>query len=111
MAHSQKTFPLFISYFIKYIWVVRHVMLSLVLLVVIGAVILSLVEQISLGNSVYLSFITAFTIGYGDLTPATTVGRILSVVIGLIGIIFTGLVVAVSTRALASTIEHPRERK
>ena len=54
-------------------------MISLVLLVVIGAVILSLVEDLSLGNSVYLSFITAFTIGYGDITPATTIGRILSV--------------------------------
>jgi len=86
-------------------------MLSLVLLVAIGAVILSLVEQISLGNSVYLSFITAFTIGYGDITPATTIGKILCVIIGLIGIIFTGLVVAVSVRALASTIEHQREHK
>lgn len=111
MAHRQKTFPVFIKFFAKYLWVVRHVMLSLVLLVVIGAVILSLVEDISLGNSVYLSFITAFTIGYGDITPATTIGRVLSVVIGLIGIIFTGLVVAVSTRALASTIEYQRKHK
>ncbi len=86
-------------------------MLSLLLLVVLGAVLISLFENINIGNSIYLSFITAFTIGYGDITPATTIGRILSVVIGLIGIIFTGLVVAVSTRALASTIEHQREQK
>ena len=92
-------------------WLVRHVILSLLLLVILGAVLLSLLENITIGNSIYLSFITAFTIGYGDLTPATTLGRILSILIGLIGIIFTGLIVAVSTRALASTIDEESKDK
>ena len=72
---------------------------------------MSIVEGISIGNSMYLSFITAFTIGYGDITPVTIIGRVLSVIIGIIGIIFTGLVIAIATRALASTIEEEKKNK
>lgn len=104
--NHQHQFHYFLRYFAIYFWVVRKVMLSLLLLVTLGAVLISIVEKISIGHSIYLAFITAFTIGYGDITPVTTIGRILCVMIGLIGIIFTGLVVAVSTRALASTIEE-----
>ncbi len=110
MDHKH-SFRYFLRYFAIYIWVVRKVLLSLVLLVTLGAVLISFVEKISIGHSIYLSFITAFTIGYGDITPATTIGRILCVLIGLVGIIFTGLVVAVSTRALASTIEEGKRQK
>jgi voltage-gated potassium channel len=71
---------------------------------------MSIVEGISIGNSMYLSFITAFTIGYGDITPVTIIGRVLSVIIGLIGIIFTGLVIAIATRALVSTIQEENKK-
>ena len=110
MNHKH-SFRYFLRYFGIYLWVVRKVLFSLFLLVISGAVLISIFEKISLGHSIYLSFITAFTIGYGDVTPVTTIGRILCVMIGLIGIIFTGLVVAVSTRALASTIEEGKRQK
>jgi voltage-gated potassium channel len=72
---------------------------------------MAFVESISLADSLYLSFITAFTIGYGDIAPVTITGRVLSIFIGLLGIIFTGLVVAVSTRALVSTLEEEKKMK
>ena len=75
-----------------------------------GGTINVIVEGISIGNSMYLSFITAFTIGYGDITPVTIIGRVLSVIIGLIGIIFTGLVIAIATRALVSTIQEENKK-
>ncbi len=71
---------------------------------------MSIIEGISIENSMYLSFITAFTIGYGDITPVTIIGRVLSVIIGLIGIIFTGLVIAIATRALVSTIQEEKKK-
>jgi voltage-gated potassium channel len=86
-------------------------MLTLLALVVLDAIVIALVEGISIGNAVYFSFITAFTIGYGDITPITIIGRVLSVVIGLIGIIFTGLVVAISARSLLTTIEEEKKNK
>jgi voltage-gated potassium channel len=80
-------------------------------LVILDAIVIALVEGISIGNSMYFSFITAFTIGYGDITPITIIGRVLAILMGLIGIIFTGLVVAVATRALVNTIEEEKRIK
>jgi voltage-gated potassium channel len=80
-------------------------------LVILDAIVIALVEGISIGNSMYFSFITAFTIGYGDITPITIIGRVLAILMGLLGIIFTGLVVAVATRALVRTIEEEKRIK
>jgi voltage-gated potassium channel len=86
-------------------------MLSLLVLVILNAIVIALVEGISIGNSMYFSFITAFTIGYGDITPITIIGKVLAILIGLLGIIFTGLVVAISARALLTTIEEEKKNK
>ena len=111
MDHHKLIFFIFLRYFFKYVWLLRHVTLSLLALVILGALLMSIIEGISIENSMYLSFITAFTIGYGDITPVTIIGRVLSVIIGLIGIIFTGLVIAIATRALVSTIEEEKKNK
>jgi hypothetical protein len=50
--------------------------------VVISSLLFSYFEQKPLLDSIYWSFITALTIGYGDLSPATVEGR-------LVGIIFS----------------------
>lgn len=43
---------------------------------------------------VYFSYVTMLTIGYGDLTPATDVGKMLSVMDGLLGQVFLVTTVA-----------------
>lgn len=50
--------------------------------IVISSLLFSYFEQKPLLDSIYWSFITALTIGYGDLSPATVEGR-------LVGIIFS----------------------
>jgi len=110
MVHHKLVFLIFLRYFFKYIWLLRHILLSVLVLVIICALLIAIVEGIDLGNSLYLTFITAFTIGYGDITPVTVIGRVLSIIIGLIGIIFTGLVVAIATRALVSTIQEEKKK-
>lgn len=51
-------------------------------------------------EALYFTFVTALTIGYGDLTPHHIVTRFLAVLIGFCGIILTGLVAAVAVQAL-----------
>jgi voltage-gated potassium channel len=51
-------------------------------------------------DTLYLSAITFLTVGYGDLSPATDMGRILSVLIGGLGIVFMGIIVGASIKAL-----------
>ena len=65
-------------------------------------------EGIPLGKAIYFACITGLTIGYGDITPETGWGMIASVAIGLIGMIFTGITIAIATRALADLGKHHR---
>jgi voltage-gated potassium channel len=61
-------------------------------------------EDLTIGEAVYLTAITGLPVGYGDITPTTTLGRIASVVIGFVGVIYVGIVVAIVTRALAQAV-------
>jgi len=106
LAHQKLVFLKFIRYFLKYSLSVIHVLIMLLILLILGAVLISRVEGMNLANSIYFSFITGFTIGYGDISPNTITGKVISVLIGLIGITYTGLVVAISVRALSKALEH-----
>lgn len=53
-----------------------------------------------MGQTVYFCMITALTIGYGDIVPTTTFGRIDVVLLGLIGLLMTGLVTAAAVRGV-----------
>lgn len=94
----------FVRYFVVYLHFVRGVLIALIGMVVLCAVLLMLAEGWGFGASLYTAGITALTIGYGDITPKTVAGRVISVVIGLFGILYTGLMVAVASRALASAV-------
>ncbi len=52
-------------------------------------------------DAIYWSFITAFTVGYGDIRPEKRSSRVLAVFVALIGIMFTGVIVAATVTAAA----------
>ena len=60
-------------------------------------------ESWGVGESLYFTYVTGLTIGYGDLTPKTIAARSLAMVIAFSGIVLTGLVAAVSVQALKVT--------
>jgi hypothetical protein len=63
-------------------------------------------EGWSINDAAYFTFVTGLTIGYGDLVPAHFGTRLIAIMIGLIGILLTGLVAAVGVRALLKATEH-----
>lgn len=76
--------------------------LSALLAVVVGLGLLAgLIEGWSVADSIYFAFISGLTIGYGDLAPKTLVARALAIVIGVCGVLLTGLVAAVAVKALS----------
>jgi len=95
----------FNSHFWQAVWRVRSVIAALILLIVAGAGLISYAEQLPFGEALYFAFVTGLTIGYGDIVAATALGRIISVLLGVIGILFTGLVVAVAVHALQLAIK------
>ena len=90
--------------FLRQLWIVIHflrgVVLSLLLLLLVCAITVSISEGMPLRTAVYFILVTALTIGYGDITPVTPLGRITSVAAGIIGIVCTGIVIAASVRSL-----------
>ncbi|MGF6970328.1 voltage-gated potassium channel [Paraburkholderia sp. WC7.3g] len=53
-----------------------------------------------IGQTLYFCAITALTIGYGDVVPTTTFGRIDAILLGLIGLLITGLITAAAVRGV-----------
>ena len=86
--------------FWKTIWRIRSIIAFLLLIIISGAYLVALTEQLPFSQALYFSFITGLTIGYGDIVATTAVGQITSVVLGITGILFTGMVVAAAVYAL-----------
>jgi len=104
----MKEFLLFVRHFFQILALVGHVLLALLALMAIGAGVISLAEGINYWDALYFAAITGLTIGYGDITPVTAVGRIVAVLIGLLGVVFFGIIVGVATRALVHCVEEKR---
>jgi hypothetical protein len=73
-------------------------------------VLIGWLEGWSVGDAVYFTFVTGLTIGYGDLVPHQPLSRFLAILVGLLGIVITGIVVAIVVRALqiATARDGPR---
>ena len=48
----------------------------------------------SIVRSLWFSIVTMTTIGYGDVTPSTSLGKLLAIAFGLVGIICVALLTA-----------------
>ena len=49
-------------------------------------------HQYTFADALYWSLVTAASIGYGDITPVTQIGRIMAAVLGLLGVITVGVI-------------------
>jgi voltage-gated potassium channel len=65
-----------------------------VTIVIVGGALFSLTQHISLGLGLYWSVTTATTVGYGDITPHNTAGRIVAMAVMLTTIPIVGAVFA-----------------
>ena len=100
VRHSVSFFR-YVFRIIKFIWPIFS---SLLILIMLLGIVIGIREGWTIGNSLYFAFITGFTIGYGDITPQYPLTKILAVAIGLVGFLFTGILVALAVQALQITI-------
>jgi voltage-gated potassium channel len=98
-----------IAEFSKILWHLRTifaVMLTLFLLLSVamyylgGPVQTVARTQASFGEILYFCSVTALTIGYGDIVPTTALGRITAILLGLLGVLMTGLVTAAAVYSI-----------
>lgn len=110
MASRLSIFFDYLSISIRLTLLVREVLICLFAVLLLDGLLFSIVEGKDIGTSIYFAFITGLTVGYGDISPETTLGRILSVFMAICGTIVVGLVVAINTRALAITYQKQGEQ-
>ncbi len=86
--------------------------LIITVLALAGSLGFMLTEGISFFDAIYLTVITISTVGYGDVTPTTFAGKVLAMVLVMLGVaIFLG-VVAEGTQLLLQRREEPlRQRR
>ncbi|WP_061135830.1 potassium channel family protein [Caballeronia fortuita] len=95
--------------FVRALWHLRS-LLGLLLIVFValcaamfwlGAPVDSITHaRASFGDTLYFCSVTALTIGYGDVVATTGIGRALSVLLGLYGVLVTGVTTAVAVFAV-----------
>lgn len=80
---------------------VRIVLLAVLAAMVVGTVAFHLIEGWSILDSLYVTAQTVTTVGFGDLTPRTTIGRAFSTVFMMLGV---GVVLYALTSTMQSIV-------
>lgn len=79
---------------------------SMASLILLAGLIVSRLENWDKFDGVYWAFITATTVGYGDIRPAHKMARVIAILISFIGLMFTGILIAISVEAATVAFER-----
>ncbi len=93
----------FLELLLRGLYFTSPLLLVLMLTLVLIGQIVGRHEAWSKFDALYWSFITAFTVGYGDIRPCKPLSKGLSILVALVGIIFTAIIVGVSLHAAQTT--------
>ena len=82
------------------------VLITLLLVIVVLGHFIGKLEGWSSLDALYHSFITATTVGYGDMHPTKKLSKVLAVVIAFVGLVFNGIVVSVAIRSAVHAFDQ-----
>jgi hypothetical protein len=99
----------FLAHFWTGLRVIWPILSALLVVMVALGVAVGLIEGWPLRDSVYFTFVSGLTIGYGDLAPKALSARVLAIGIGITGILLTSLVAAIAVQALLAASREERK--
>ena len=76
------------------------VIVFLVAVIGVAGAVISRLDRMPLEDAIYCAFITAFTVGFGDVAPRSRGARVVTIFLALFGLILVGIAVAVAVHAL-----------
>src|SRR5215472_9980006 len=88
------------------LWLTSPLLLSLAAIVFLLGQVVRGKEGWSRVDAFYWSFITATTVGYGDFRPLSKGSKILAILIAFLGLILSGIIVAVAVRATTLALDQ-----
>jgi voltage-gated potassium channel len=80
-------------------WVASPVLVSLATVIIVVGAMVGRKEGWSKFDSFYWSFVTATTVGYGDFRPTRKGSKIAALFIAGMGLMLTGILIAIAVRA------------
>jgi len=89
----------FVKAFLLRVWLTAPLLLSIAMFITFIVQLAGKKEGWTRVESFYWSFITATTVGYGDMRQTKTASRMLAIVIALLGLTLTGIIVALAVNA------------
>lgn len=89
----------FLRVFLSDVVYAAPLLLSLLLLITLIGYSIGRIEGWSLSEALYHAFINATTVGYGDFRPTRGRARFLAILLAFVGLVFTGMVVAIALHA------------
>ena len=100
----------------------KYVVFATIMTIITGGVLIHYAEGMEYGDGIWWAFVTATTVGYGDISPSTTYGRLIAMVLMLVGIGLIGSLTSTLTSfflsrrkkstdtALLSTVKEELDR-
>ncbi|MCW8994239.1 MAG: ion transporter [Psychromonas sp.] len=115
LTHYFKGFNIFLTVIVKELKNIAAAIMVMMFLIIIAASLMYTLESKAqpevfgnISHSLWWAVVTMTTVGYGDVTPVTILGKIVATIIMLIGVALVALPTAILAAGL---IEELRERK
>ena len=96
----------FLSLLLKGLILFAPLLSFMIFAIVALSLLVGRIEKWAHFDAIYWGFITALTVGYGDIKPTKKSSRIFSIFIAACGIIMSGILVALSVEAASRTYQE-----
>lgn len=87
------------------LWSFSPLLVILVLVIMLLGYLAGKLEGWSRLDSFYWAFVTATTVGYGDFRPTKRRSRIMAIFIAVLGLLTTGIIVALGVHAATKALD------
>lgn len=89
----------------------KALLVATMFIMIVGTLFYHQVEDMAFIDAFYFSFVTLATIGYGDFAPVTVIGKLFTVIYGILGLGLVSLSVGVIARELVQFRIQNQQKK